>query len=95
MSIHPGHPLEIAAISNGEAISLVWAPNMEPDLAGYVVYRSGPEKKFEKISDSLVTTASWIDSSVVKSQTYLYRIKAIDQKGNASDSSEEVSEKVE
>ena len=91
----PSPPLEVAAISNGEAISLVWSPNTEPDLAGYVVYRSGPEKKFEKISDTLVTTASFIDSSVVKSQTYLYRIKAVDQKGNASDFSEEVSEKVE
>jgi hypothetical protein len=91
----PRPPSEVAAISNGETISLVWAPNMEPDLAGYVVYRSGPEKKFERIPDTLVTTAAWIDSSVVKGQTYFYRIKAIDQKGNASDFSEEVSEKVE
>jgi hypothetical protein len=91
----PSPPSEVAAISNGETMSLVWSPNTEPDLAGYVVYRSGPEKKFEKISDALVTTASFIDSSVVKSQTYFYRIKAVDQKGNASDFSEEVSEKVE
>ncbi len=91
----PSSPSEVAAISNGESISLVWSPNTEPDLAGYVVYRSGPEKKFEKISDTLVTTASFVDSSVVKSQTYFYRIKAADQKGNASDFSEEVSEKVE
>ena len=91
----PKPPSEVAAISNGESISLVWSPNTEPDLAGYVVYRSGPEKKFERISDSLLTTASLVDSSVVKGQTYIYRIKAIDQKANASDFSEEVSEKVE
>jgi hypothetical protein len=91
----PKPPSEVAAISNGEAISLVWSPNTEPDLAGYVVYRSGPEKKFEKFSDTLLTKTSLIDSSVVKGQIYFYRIKAIDQKGNASDFSEEVSEKVE
>jgi fibronectin type 3 domain-containing protein len=91
----PKPPSEVAAISNGEIISLVWSPNTEPDLAGYVVYRSGPEKKFERISDSLLTTASLVDSSVVKGQTYIYKIKAIDQKGNASEFSEEESEKVE
>ena len=91
----PSPPSEVTAISNGETISLVWSPNTEPDLAGYVIYRSGPEKKFERISDTLVTTASFIDSSVLKSQTYFYRIKAVDQKGNVSDFSEEVSEKVE
>ena len=91
----PKPPSEVAAISNGETISLVWSPNTEPDLAGYAVYRSGPEKKFERITETLITTASWMDSSVVKGQIYFYRIKAIDQKGNASDFSEEVSEKVE
>ena len=91
----PSPPSEVTAISSGETISLVWLPNTEPDLAGYIVYRSGPEKKFERISDTLVTKASYIDSSVVKSQTFFYRIKAVDQKGNVSDFSEEVSEKVE
>ena len=86
--------LDGATLDQG-LVGVWWQPNSEPDLAGYVIYRSGPEKKFERISDTLVTTASFIDSSVLKSQTYFYRIKAVDQKGNVSDFSEEVSEKVE
>ena len=91
----PKPPSEVTAISSGEAISLVWLPNTESDLAGYLVYRRGTEKKFEKLSNSLITTASFVDSSASKGQPYVYRIKAIDQKGNESDFSEEVSEKIQ
>jgi fibronectin type 3 domain-containing protein len=82
-------------VSNGPVISLVWRPNTEPDLAGYWVYRSGNDRKFERLGERLLTTASTIDQSVEKGQTYFYRIQALDLKGNASELSTEVSETVE
>ena len=91
----PKPPTEVTAISGGQGISLVWLPNTEPDLAGYWIYRSGPDKKFQRLQDQLLTTASIIDKSVEKGQTYFYRVKAVDQKGNESRFSEEVSDTVE
>lgn len=91
----PKPPDELTAISSGEGISLVWLPNTEADLAGYWVYRSGPDKKFERLQDQLLTTASIIDKSAEKGQTYFYRVKAVDMKGNESEFSEEVSDTVE
>ena len=91
----PRAPTEVTAVSNGPVISLVWLPNTEPDLAGYWVYRSGTDRKFERLGERLLTTASTIDKSVEKGQTYLYRIQAVDLKGNASELSAEVSETVE
>jgi hypothetical protein len=91
----PKPPAEVTAISSGQGISLVWLPNTEVDLAGYWVYRSGPDKKFERLQDQLVTTASIIDKSAEKGQTYFYRVKAVDLKGNESEFSDEVSDTVE
>ena len=91
----PRPPGEVTAISSGQGISLVWLPNTEADLAGYWVYRSGPDKKFQRLQDQLLTTASIIDKSVEKGQTYFYRVKAVDLRGNESEFSEEVSDTVE
>jgi len=91
----PKSPAEVTAISSDEGISLVWLPNTEADLAGYQVYRSGPDKKFQRLQDQLLTTASIIDKSVEKGQTYFYRVKAVDLRGNESEFSEEVSDTVE
>ena len=91
----PKRPAEVTAIAGGEGISLVWLPNTEPDLAGYWVYRSGPDKKFQRLQDQLLTTPSMIDKSVEKGQTYFYRVRSVDQKGNESEFSEEVSDTVE
>jgi hypothetical protein len=91
----PKPPGEVTAISSDQGISLVWLPNTEADLAGYWVYRSGQDKKFERLQDQLLTTASIIDKSAEKGQTYFYRVKAVDLKGNASEFSEEVSDTVE
>ena len=91
----PKPPLEVTAISNGELISLVWLPNSEPDLAGYLVYRSGQDRDFKRLNETPIVTASTIDKTAEKGQTYIYRIKAVDNHGNVSDFSEEVNEKVE
>lgn len=91
----PRPPSEVTAISSGEFISLVWLPNSEPDLAGYFVYRSGQDRDFKRLNETPIVTASTIDKTAEKGQTYFYRIKAVDSQGNVSDFSEEVNEKVE
>ena len=91
----PKPPSEVTAISSGEFISLVWSPNSEPDLSGYLVYRSGQDRDLKRLNENLIVTASTIDKTAQKGQTYFYRVKAVDSHGNESDFSEEVGEKVE
>lgn len=91
----PRPPAELTAVSDGNSMSLVWLPNTEDDLAGYYVYRSGAERDFKRLTPQVITTASFNDNSVEKGRTYFYRVRALDKIGNESDSSEEVSEKVE
>jgi hypothetical protein len=91
----PKPPAEVTAISSSQGISLVWLPNTELDLAGYWVYRSGPDKNFQRLQDALLAIASIIDKTVEKGQTYFYRVRAVDQKGNVSEFSEEASDAVE
>lgn len=91
----PKVPAEVTAVSDGRAISLVWLPNAEADLAGYWVYRSGSDRKFQRLNEELLKIGSTIDKSVENGQTYFYRVKAVDLKGNESEFSEEVSDTVE
>jgi fibronectin type 3 domain-containing protein len=90
----PKPPTEVTAISNGQFISVVWLPNAEPDLAGYWVYRAKTDRNYERLTEQLINAASTIDKRVEKGQTYFYRVKAVDIKGNESDLSEEVSDTV-
>jgi hypothetical protein len=91
----PKIPTEVTAISNGQSISIVWLPNTESDLSGYYVYRSGEERTYKKLTEQIITTASFIDASVEKGKTYYYRVKASDKSGNESGYSEEASDTVE
>ena len=91
----PAAPTDLSAASNGREISLVWSPNKEPDLAGYLVYRSGMDHVFQRLHPEIILTTSNVDNTVQKGETYFYRVKAVDLKGNESDLSEEVSETVQ
>jgi hypothetical protein len=91
----PKAPAEVTAVSGGQFISLVWLPNTEPDLAGYRIYRAGADREFRRLNEDLIPTASTIDKTVQKGQTYLYRVQAVDLKGNESEFSEEAGESVE
>ncbi|MEW5975154.1 MAG: hypothetical protein AB1898_05030 [Acidobacteriota bacterium] len=91
----PKAPQEPTAISNGQAVSLVWVPNTEPDIAGYLVFRSSEEGSYQRLTPDLITTASYLDKSVEAGKIYTYRIRAVDLKGNESEFSVETREKVE
>ncbi len=75
--------------SDGTGVTVAWADNTEADLAQYEVWRatsSGSEAKYATVRASAFT-----DVDVVLGTTYYYKIKAVDQTGNASALSSEVS----
>jgi hypothetical protein len=91
-------PVPVGLVSAGDstarAIDLNWTPDVDPALAGYVVYRrqAGSNQPPERISPAgkPVPTSSWSDSTALPRERYAYSVSAIDTSGNESQRSAEV-----
>lgn len=92
----PAVPAGLEAVATGigqqPGIDLVWAPDIEPDLAGYNIYRHEEGGAPAKINPNPVTTPSFRDTSTVSGHTYFYSVSAIDVRGNQSARSAEAHE---
>jgi len=80
----PATPSDFAAVAADGSVSLDWSANLDPDLAGYNVYRSrevsGP---FELLVGGLSQDA-YLDDTVVNGTRYWYVLTAEDESGNLS-----------
>ncbi len=97
-SFPPAAPAGLQAVFSGleqqRFIDLTWAPNTEPDLAGYNIYRHLGGEAPQKINSELVKTPSFRDSNVSLGATLYYSVSAVDLPGNESGRSEEAHETV-
>lgn len=91
----PEAPSGLRAESQDSAVALRWSAVGDGDLAGYNVYRSS--SSIEKLSgvESLngaepVSETSLTDEAVGNGNTYHYVVTALDDAGNESDPSGEV-----
>ena len=95
-SFAPATPKGVAAISSAGAINLIWEPNTESDLAGYIVLRGTPHEgatetpELEPIGAPVTETR--FSDAVVAGTTYVYAVQAIDRAGNVSAASAPVTE---
>ncbi len=85
----PATPTGVSAASVTVAgVTLQWAPNSEPDLAGYKIYRAtaganGPWTRVD--GPALTTTDRYTDGALPSGATQLwYRVSAVDISGNES-----------
>lgn len=97
----PSIPTGLAAVANPAAngepasIDLSWQPNIEPDLAGYYVYRREVETAWRRISgEQPVPAPAFHDANVQPGHTYIYGVSAADQKGHESSRSADAEETV-
>jgi hypothetical protein len=81
----PAVPKAVTAISSEGAINLIWEPNTERDLAGYIVMRGAnrPAAPLEPITPSPIQEPIFKDV-VPAGVQYAYAVKAVDKAGNAS-----------
>jgi hypothetical protein len=83
-----------AADSSSRSIDLDWTPDVDPGLAGYIVYRraAGTSEAPQRISSAgkPIPTSSWSDTTATPGQRYAYSVSAIDLSGNESQRSAEV-----
>ena len=75
-----------------DAVQLSWRRNIEPDLAGYNVYRSNTQGSgYQKINPSLLLSPKhrFVDKKVEKGKTYYYVVTAVNSAGIESGYSNE------
>jgi predicted phage tail protein len=91
----PARPTAAAALGR---MSIFFATNPEPDVAGYNIYRSSdpdlPKKKWTKLNSTLLTKTTFQDENVEAGKRYYYYLTAVDLAGNVSPASEVFSETV-
>jgi hypothetical protein len=70
---------------NALVVDLSWSINVEPDFAGYRVYRSEqPDTKGQLLTQALLPTPAYRDTSVQPARRYWYVVTAVDRAGNES-----------
>jgi hypothetical protein len=88
----PAVPVGLTAVASEGTINLIWDPNAESDLAGYIVLRSGgPTAELTAITPKPITESTFSDN-VPSGVRYTYAIQAVDTAGNASNGSAPVEE---
>jgi hypothetical protein len=97
----PEVPTGLAAVATaGEnggapAIDLSWQAELEPQLAGYVVYRREGDGEWQRISPATPAIApAFHDADVQAGHTYRYAVSAVDKNGHESTRSVEAGETV-
>jgi hypothetical protein len=94
----PAAPTGLQAVASGVGqppfVDLTWAPNTEPDVAGYNSYRHEQGQPPVKINGELVKTPAFRDRGVGSGHKYFYSVTTVDLRGNESSSSPEASEAV-
>lgn len=88
----PAAPSSLTATGGSALVTLSWAANTEPDLAGYNIYRGTSSGVYSKISGSApVTGTTYNDASVTNLTEYFYVVRAVDNASNESGNSNEAS----
>jgi hypothetical protein len=88
----PAAPRGLAAIASEGAINLIWEPNTEADLDGYIVLRAvAPSDALEPITPAPIKETGLRDG-VQAGLQYVYAVRAVDKAGNQSPPSPRVTE---
>lgn len=87
----PAAPAGVALSPQVGYIEVRWLQNLDPDLAGYNVWRSESEAgEYASVASGL-KTLNYVDRAVAEGVTYYYKVSAIDLAGNESGLSPAVS----
>jgi fibronectin type 3 domain-containing protein len=76
----PAAPKQLAAIGSAGIINLIWEPNSEPDLAGYIVLRGdAPGDKLQALTPAPISATNYRDTDVKPGVRYVYAVVAVDK----------------
>jgi hypothetical protein len=86
----PAAPAGLAVLPREGSLEVLWSPSAEPDLAGYRVYRAKGDGRPERVAETGLARASWLDATAARGVVYRYAVTALDQAGNESEPTEPV-----
>ena len=87
----PAAPHGLRAVGTEGAISLIWDPSGEGDLAGYLVLRGSSPDSLQPITPAPIQDTTFRDT-VPAGVRYFYAVAAVDKAGNRSEPSTRVEE---
>ena len=93
----PAPPKSVQHIAAGNGVTLLWEANTESDLGGYLVLRGeAPGDKLSPLTKQPIAETSFLDTTVRRGRTYVYRVVAVDRSTppNQSAPSEPVEETI-
>jgi hypothetical protein len=75
----PAAPVGLAAVPSEGGISLIWEPNSDADLGGYLVLRRDPgDATLRQLTDTPIREARYRDTTVQPGSRYVYSVVAVD-----------------
>lgn len=79
--VPPAAPAGLAAVPSEGGISLIWEPNSELDLGGYLVLRREPgDATLRQLTDPPIAEARYRDTDVRPGSRYTYSVVAVDNR---------------
>jgi hypothetical protein len=83
----PAAPKDLKAVGTVGAINLIWEPNSESDIGGYIVLRGAwPSETLEPITPQPITDTTFSDATPADVH-YVYAVQAVDKAGNVGPAS--------
>ena len=75
----PAPPQGLVAVADQGGISLIWQPNAEVDIGGYLVLRGDPsDATLQPLTPAAVIETSFRDTHVESGKKYVYAVVAVD-----------------
>ncbi len=76
----PAAPRSLAAVASPGVISLIWEPNSDKDLAGYLVFRGeAGGAALERVTRDPIHETTYRDTTVTPGVRYVYAVRAVDK----------------
>ena len=75
----PAAPEGLTAVGSVGEVSLLWRPNTEADVAGYLVLRGSPgDETLQPLTDALVAGNTYRDTTAEPGVRHAYAVRAVD-----------------
>lgn len=84
----PAAPANLAAVAGEGAISLIWEPSPDADVAGYLVLRGADGGPLEALTPAPIRETTYRDAAVTAGVRYVYAVVAVDASPRANRSGE-------
>jgi hypothetical protein len=88
----PSAPANLQSSPQEGAVTLIWDPNTDKDLDGYIVLRGTSAATLEPITTAPIQVTQYRDEHLEVGVRFVYAVKAVDKSGNVSSASNTVEE---